>query len=99
MSFELDHFFVCANVGAPEAVQVAALGLLHGPSGTHPGQGSANRCFAFHNTYLELIWIHNDVEARSPLTQTIRLFDRWAGRANAACPFGICQHVLATCAS
>lgn len=90
MPFELDHVFVCANLDAPEATQLVALGLTQGPSGVHQGQGTANRCFLFHNAYLELIWVHNDADARSPLTERTRLFERWKGRADETCPFGIC---------
>jgi len=81
---------VSANLDAPEATRLAALGLTQGPSSVHQGQGTANRCFLFHNAYLELIWVHDDAEARSPLTERIRLFERWKGRADATCPFGIC---------
>lgn len=87
---ELDHVFVCANVDAPEAAALEALGLLPGRSATHPGQGTANRCFVFGNAYLELIWVHDPVEASSDLTAPTRLFDRWLGRTGAACPFGFC---------
>jgi Glyoxalase-like domain len=89
MPFELDHVFVCANLDGPEATQLVALGLNEGPSGLHQGQGTANRCFLFHNAYFELIWVHDDADARSPLTARTRLFDRWKGRAE-TCPFGIC---------
>jgi hypothetical protein len=90
MPFELDHVFVCANLDAPEATQLVSLGLTQGPSRVHEGQGTANRCFLFHNAYLELIWVHDDADARSPLTERIRLFERWKGRADGTCPFGIC---------
>lgn len=90
MTFELDHVFVCANLDAPESTQLVALGLTQGPSGVHQGQGTANRCFLFQNAYLELIWVHDDADARSPVTERIRLFERWKGRAGATCPFGIC---------
>jgi hypothetical protein len=90
MHFELDHVFVCTNLNAPEASQLGAVGLTEARSGTHPGQGTANRCFLFHNAYLELIWVHDQQEARSQLTERTRLFERWTGRADEACPFGIC---------
>jgi hypothetical protein len=90
MPFELDHIFVCANLDAPEAAQLVELGLTPGPSGVHQGQGTANRCFLFHNAYLELIWVHDEAEARSPLTEKTRLYERWKGRADATCPFGMC---------
>lgn len=90
MPFELDHVFVCANVDAPESTQFVALGLTDGRSAVHPGQGTANRCFVFHNAYFELIWVHDEAEACSPLTAGTRLFERWKGRADKTCPFGIC---------
>jgi pyruvate/2-oxoacid:ferredoxin oxidoreductase beta subunit len=90
VSFELDHLFVCAEVGAPEAERLVDLGLTQGRAVTHRGQGSANRCFLFHNAMLELIWIHDAHEARAPATQGLRLFERWQQRATGACPFGIC---------
>ena len=90
MPFELDHVFVCTNLDAPETTQLVSHGLIEGPSGAHQGQGTANRCFLFHNAYLELIWIHSGEEARSPLTERTRLLERWTGRADGTCPFGIC---------
>lgn len=90
MSFELDHVFICTNLDAPEATQLVSHGLSEAPARVHPGQGTANRCFLFHNAYLELIWVHSSEEARSPLTERTRLFERWKGRAGETCPFGIC---------
>lgn len=89
-SFELDHLFVCANAGAPEAERLIDLGLTQGRAVQHRGQGSANRCFQFHNAMLELLWIHDAQEARAPATQGLRLFERWQQRAGTACPFGFC---------
>ncbi len=89
MPFELDHVFVCTSVDAPEAARLATV-LTAGRSGSHAGQGTANRCFVFRNAYLELIWVHAPDEALSASTARTRLFDRWSGRANATCPFGIC---------
>jgi len=47
--FEVDHLFVCANLGAPEADSLIAFGLTEGAPNVHPGQGTANRRFFFHN--------------------------------------------------
>jgi Glyoxalase-like domain len=90
MPFELDHVFVCANPDAPEAGRFVELGLTQGPSGVHRGQGTANQCFVFHNAYLELLWVNSEADARSPLTEKTGLFNRWKGRADGTCPFGIC---------
>jgi Glyoxalase-like domain len=90
MPFELDHVFVCTNLNALEATQLVSIGLAEGRSAVHQGQGTANRCFLFHNAYLELLWVHSDEEAGSPRTARTRLFERWKGRAGGACPFGVC---------
>jgi hypothetical protein len=37
MTVELDHVFVCSEVGAPEADQLVAFGLGEGAPNTHPG--------------------------------------------------------------
>src|SRR5215204_3763098 len=90
MRFELDHFFVCTDLDAPEAAQLVSIGLTEGHSRVHSGQGTANRCFLFQNAYMELIWVHDHDEARSAVTQRTRLSQRWMGRASGACPFGVC---------
>ena len=91
MSVELDHVFVCAAVGAPEADALVAAGLTEGASNVHPGQGTACRRFFFRNAYLELLWVHSEAEARSPATAPTRLWQRWRARADGrTCPFGVC---------
>ena len=47
MRIELDHLFVCAAPGAPEAEELVRFGLREGPPNQHPGQLTANRRFAF----------------------------------------------------
>ncbi len=90
MTLALDHVFVCTSAGAPEADALTAAGLTEGPGNTHPGQGTACRRFFFRNAYLELLWVRDEVEARSPLTAPMRLWERWRGRADGhTCPFGI----------
>ncbi len=65
MPFELDHFFICTDVGAPAAAALMALGFVEGAPNTHPGQGTANRRFFFDNAMLELLWVHDEAEAGS----------------------------------
>lgn len=92
MSFawgEIDHIIVFCDTGAPEADALKARGLHEGPRNSHPGQGTANRRFFFRNTYLELLWVENILEAQSPEARPTQLFDRWNARAGAACPFGL----------
>ena len=90
MGFEFDHLFICTDVGAGDADQLVSLGLTEGTRNTHPGQGTANRRFFFHNATLELLWVHDADEAKSELIRPTRLWDRWANRKNSLCPFGIC---------
>jgi hypothetical protein len=89
---EVDHIFVSASVGAPEGDRLVELGLVEGSSLHHPGQGTANRRFFFANAMLELIWVHDAAEAQSEAepARRLHLWERWAGRDGAACPFGVC---------
>ena len=87
--FELDHLFVWADVGAPEAERLMAFGLTEGAPNTHPGQGTACRRFFFGNAYLELVWVHNPAEAQSERVAPTRIWPRWAGRRTSTSPFGL----------
>ncbi len=90
MRVEFDHLFICSEVGAPEAEQLVAFGLVEGAPNVHPGQGTANRRFFFHNAMLELVWVHDEREARSPPIAPMRLWERWRYRFTGYSPFGIC---------
>lgn len=90
MDFELDHVFILTEEGAPAAEILVNLGCKEGTSNVHPGQGTRNRRFFFHNAMVELLWVHNADEARSHLTTPTYLYSRWMNRATGACPFGIC---------
>jgi hypothetical protein len=85
----VDHAFICCSQGAPEAGALLELGLVEGSGNRHPGQGTVNRRFFFSNVYLELLWVSNEDEARSPETKDTRLWQRWSQRHEASCPFGI----------
>ncbi|WP_146647095.1 VOC family protein [Labilithrix luteola] len=88
--FVLDHVFVFARPGGPEASALAALGLTDGEGKTHLGQGTANRCFFFQSAFLELIWVHDEQEARSAAIARTGLWEHSQYRQTGACPFGIC---------
>jgi hypothetical protein len=90
MAFELDHVLIWTDVGADVAAELTALGLTEGSSNVHSGQGTTNRRFFFHNVMLELLWIDDDAAARSDLIRPTYMWERWSGRRNGACPFGIC---------
>lgn len=76
MTFHLHHIFVCTAVGAPEAKDLPDAGLVEGSPNTHPGQGTANRRFFFESGFLELLWVHDEREARSTFTTPTHLWDR-----------------------
>src|SRR4051812_3219105 len=88
MPAELDHIFICVSHNADEAGRLAAFGLTEGSPNTHPGQGTACRRFFFRNGYLELLWVSDPMEAQLETARRTRLWERWSGRANGACPFG-----------
>jgi len=89
MSTAVDHVFICCSKGAPEAEALVELGLVEGSGNVHLGQGTANRRFFFKNTYLELLWISDEAEARSSESEGTRLWDRCSSRNDGACPFGV----------
>lgn len=90
MALRVHHVFVLTTVGAPEAGELLAAGLIEGSPNIHPGQGTANRRFFFESGYLECFWVHDEQEARSPLAAPTRLWERWDGRGGTANPFGLC---------
>jgi hypothetical protein len=90
MRIELDHLFVCTSPGAPEAEKLIQFGLREGPPNQHRGQGTANRRFHFDNAMIELLWVNDAREAQSQCTRRTLLWERWSGRQDNACPFGIC---------
>ena len=86
---ELDHFFICTNVNAPEIEQLLNCGLIEGRSNIHPGQGTANRCIFFHNAMLEFLWVADDREVRTPLIAPTYLWEKWRYQETGYSPFGI----------
>jgi hypothetical protein len=90
MGIELDHVFVCTAQGAPEGDELVRFGLREGQPNRHPGQGTANRRFAFANAMIELFWVCDPQEAQSEVSRRTLLWERWSGREGKASPFGIC---------
>jgi hypothetical protein len=84
------HVIVFTAEQAPEGASLLDAGLVEGSPNVHPGQGTANRRFFFESGFLELLWVHDEREARSSLVAPTKLWDRWAGRGRGANPFGIC---------
>ena len=89
MQLELDHIFVCVEPEAPSAELLIAFGLTEGIRRNHSGQGTANICFFFHNAFLELLWLRDINEVRSPVVRPLGLWERCHWRETQACPFGI----------
>jgi hypothetical protein len=87
--FDLDHLFVWASVGGPEADRLVAYGLTEGEPNTHPGQGTACRRFFFRNAFLELVWVCDPTEAQGAVVQPTGLWPRASGQATGASPFGV----------
>jgi len=90
MAFEFDHLFILTDLGAGVADRLSSFGLVEGSSRIHRGQGTANRCFFFHNAMLELLWVRDPEEAKSEPIYLTRLWERSTNRNDGACPFGIC---------
>jgi hypothetical protein len=90
MPFELDRIFILTAVGAPAAERLIALGLAEGSRNVHPGQGTANRRFFFRNAMLELLWVHDESDARSEPIAPTRLWERSRHHQTGVSPFGIC---------
>jgi hypothetical protein len=87
MSVELDHFFVLAEPGAPEASALVALGLQEGTPNVHTGQGTANRRFFFSDAMLEFLYLRDPHEAMNGAAARLRLVERLSSAG--ASPFGI----------
>ena len=88
--YELDHVFICTDVGAPEAELLIEFGLAEGSRNTHPGQGTANRRFFFRNAMIELFYVADIAEASSESGHRTGLLQRWQKRRTTSSPFGVC---------
>lgn len=86
---ELDHIYICTITLAPEGDSLLRFGLREGSSNTHPGQGTANRRFFFHNFMLELLWAADETELASAGTAPIRLKERFDALKEGGSPFGL----------
>lgn len=64
IKLELDHFFIIVEPEAKIADLLIEVGLEESYSRVHPGQGTANRCFNFSNSMMELLWLSDETEAK-----------------------------------
>lgn len=87
---QLDHVFVFVEYGAQRAKQLMeAAGFVETYRRVHPGQGTANICYALDNAFIELLWLTDEDEANGPLIKRTGLAQRAAWRALGTSPFGI----------
>ena len=86
---EVHHIFLFIEPDGPEIETLKRLGLTETYRRAHPGQGTANVCFAFDNLFLELLWLTSEAEARSPAIARTRLWERSRWSAMGSSPFGI----------
>ncbi len=86
---ELDHIFLFVRPGGREAGALARAGLREAYRRRHPGQGTANVCYAFDNAYLELVWVEDWDEITSPAVARTKLAERAEWQSYRASPFGI----------
>lgn len=89
MTLSVDHFFLFIEPDGPEIEALKRLGLTETCRRAHPGQGTANACFAFDNLYLELLWLASEAEARSAPIARTRLWERSRWCETGASPFGL----------
>ena len=86
---EIDHVFIFTGVKARAGDALVDFGLREGSGNSHPGQGTANRRFFFHNFMLELLWIENMEEATNEKTAPLQFDERFLRKSEKTSPFGL----------
>jgi hypothetical protein len=87
---EVDHLFVFTGQPVAAAELLQAFGLTEGSPNVHPSQGTSCRRFFFENAYLELVWISNEADIKSPAVQRTQFWERSQYKDTNFSPFGIC---------
>jgi len=83
----IDHIFIISNC-RKEADELVDFGMTEGSGRVHQGIGTANRRFFFDNFYLEILWVENELEARS--VKDIGIWERSDYRNSGYSPYGLC---------
>lgn len=90
---QIDHIFICLET-APDKLFLKEKGLICTDNVTfHPQQGTASSLIFFENTYIELIWVEDEMMAeiyamRSGIDFTARSYSP----EKTTSPFGIALH-------
>lgn len=79
--------FIFSDKGT-ETDELIDFGLTEGSGGTHKGIGTANRRIFFDNFYLEILWVENEMEAKS--VEKIEIWERSDFKNNQYSRFGLC---------
>ncbi len=87
---EVDHIFIFSNNRGKEASDLIEFGLTEGSNRLHSGQGTTNRKFYFDNFFLEILWVVNEDEIQSELTEKTKLWERSQFEKNGNSRFGLC---------
>lgn len=90
---EIDHIFVCVE-SAPDKLLLEKMGLLCSEySLSRPEQGTASSLIFFENSYIELIWIENEVTAEIyAMRSGIDFLGRTHWKKYCISPFGLALH-------
>ena len=83
---ELDHIFCLVNPDDDGAARLEGAGWQLDAGSVHAGQGTRNRRLRWSGCYLELLWVHDVVEARR---NALRFDRRAEWERTGASPFGI----------
>ncbi|MEL7250946.1 MAG: hypothetical protein AAFO03_21130 [Bacteroidota bacterium] len=70
----IDHIFIFTNDKGKIADEMVTFGLTEGSSRVHLGQGTTNRKFYFDHFFLEVLWVHDEVELHSEQTKPTGLW-------------------------
>jgi hypothetical protein len=86
---QLDHVFAFINPDSSAIADLEANRLAVSYRRAHIGQGTANACFVFDNAFLELLWLTDAQDARSPLIARTKLWERSQWQVQQTCPYGL----------
>jgi hypothetical protein len=86
---QLDHIFAFIDQESSAIADLEAKGLFVSYRRAHIGQGTANACFVFDNAFLELLWLTDVQDARSPPIARTRLWERSQWQVQGTCPYGL----------